>query len=291
MPCARCFQTPVHPKAFKAAQDQFRQVLAGGIPKGHRLVLSGSRIARNNGVALAVARLAKTGRAALQEFKTPTGWRAAEEVAARLADETAAAGQPLPRGLAGALVARVGTDARALAMEIEKLQLYAGDRPPTLEDVAAVVTPSRDAEVWDLQDAFADRDLSRTLAVLRRLADGGVSPILMVIQLVARVNDLLLLRDTLDRGQATARPGFQWSQDLSGAAREAVDDLGRRWDPAQKNAFVVKKALAQCRRFRRIELRRARHLLMGAHERMVSLGVPSELLLELAILDALPPAR
>lgn len=278
-------------KAFKAAQDQFRQVLAGGIPKGHRLVLSGSRIARNNGVALEAAKLAKAGRAELQEFSMPTGRRASGEVAARLAEESAKAGRPLPPGLADALVARVGADARALNMELEKLWLYAGDRTPTIEDVAAVVTPSRDAEIWDLQDAFAERDLPRTLSILRRLADSGVSPIAMVIQLVGRVNDLLVLRDALDRGQATVRAGFQWAPDLPAATRDAVEDLGRRWDPAQKHAFVLNKTLAQCRRFRRLELRRARHLLIGAHERMVSIAVPPGLLLELAVIDALSPSR
>ncbi len=275
-------------KSLKPAVEYLRKVLREGIPEGHTLVLSGSGIPRNSGIALDAAKLAKDGRAQVHSFEAPSRWNADRDATSLLAKDAAAAGHKLPPGLSEQIVARVGPDTRRLASELEKLLLYAGDRAPTSEDVTAVVTPSRTGETWDLLDAFGERRTVQTITLLRRLVDVGVSPVQLVIQLVSRVNDLLLVRDIQDRRQARiGGRSFQWAEGLSATTSEAVADLGKRFDPALKNSYVLGKLLEQSRKFRRIELRKARHLLIAAHEQMVSIQVPPEALLELAVLNSL----
>lgn len=277
-------------QGLKPSVDYLRSVIQKGIPAGHTLVLSGSQVALNSGVALDVGKLAKAGKAVLEEFDAPTRWNATREAAGWLAEESARSGRKLSPALCEELVARVGTDPRTLASELEKLLVYAGGNAPTSEDIAAVATPARTSEVWDLQDAFGERKLRQAVAVLRRLFDAGISPILMVIQLQSRVNELLLVRDVQDRRQGGGEGrSFQWGRGLPEASTAAIAALGKRWDPAQKSGFAMGKILAQSRNFKRIELRRARHLLMAAHERMVSASVPPEAVLELAVVDALAP--
>lgn len=277
-------------ESLKPMIEYLRDTVLTGIPDGHRLVLSGGSITKNSSVALAVAKLAKQGLAKVETFDAPARWNSDREAAAFVADEAAKAGRKVSGDVCQALVARAGADPRTLLVELEKLLLYAGDAAPTSEDVAAVVTPARSAEAWDLQDAFGARDLAGALAILRRLGDLGVSPIFLVMQLQTRVNDLLIVRDSLDRKFATADRSFQWSPGLEPEAAEAAASLDKRWNPAAKHSFVQGKLLTQCRKFRRIELRKARQILMTAHERMVSGGsVSAESLLEIAMAEALAP--
>jgi DNA polymerase-3 subunit delta len=53
------------------------------------------------------------------------------------------------------LVQRCGDDQSILLRELEKLQLYAGDRRVTAEDVRCVGTPTYEASIFDLLDSLA----------------------------------------------------------------------------------------------------------------------------------------
>lgn len=276
-------------ESLKPLVEYLRDTVLTGVPEGHALILSGASIPKNSSVALAVAKLAKQGLAEVKSFDSPAKWNSDREAAAFVGEEAAKTGRKLAAEVCEALVARAGLDPRTLISELEKLLLYSGDQPPTPSDVAAVVTPARSAEAWDLQDAFGARNLPEALAVLRRLGDLGVSPIFLVMQLQTRVNDLLIVRDSLDRRFGTGERSFQWSEGLSNETADAAASLDKRWNPATKHSFVQGKLLTQCRKFRRLELRKARQVFMNAHERMVSTGIPAESLLELALTEALAP--
>jgi DNA polymerase III delta subunit len=277
-------------ESLKPLIEYLRDTVLSGIPEGHTLILSGAAIAKNNSVALAVGKLAKQGLAEIKTFDPPAKWNSDREAAAFVAEESAKTGRKLAADVCDALVARAGSDPRTLVAELEKLLLYAGEKAASAGDVTAVVTPARSAEAWDLQDAFGARNLPEALSVLRRLGDLGVSPIFLVMQLQTRVNDLLIVRDSLDRKFGTGDRSFQWSDGLPPDTAEAAASLDKRWNPAAKHSFVQGKLLTQCRKFRRLELRKARQVFMNTHERMVSGGsVSPESLLELALTDALAP--
>ena len=169
--------------------------------------------------------------------------------------------------------------------ELEKLLLFAGDAEPTPEDVAAVVSPTAQTEAWDLPDAFGARDLKKALPLLHRLLDAGVSEIMLVIQLQYRVNDLLLVRDSIDRGLADDR--LRWASPLPADQAGNVDDLGERMAKSVSSNFTLGRLLSQAKNWTRLELRTARHVLDQAHARMTSIAMPQELVLELAIAEAM----
>ena len=67
----------------------------------------------------------------------------------------------------GELITRVGPNARALASEVEKLSLHAGDRPEvTLADVEAIATRNKQSRAFALADALGDRNLPRLMKCL-----------------------------------------------------------------------------------------------------------------------------
>ncbi len=264
------------------------RALLAAIPDGHTLVLSGASIdSRYGGIVNDALKMEKAGTANVCKFDLPSKGRMAEEAANLLVAESKKRKHPLSQDLCRAIVARAGTNSRQLVSELEKLLLFAGDADPTPEDVVAIVSPTAETEAWDLLDEFGARRLDKALPTLHRLLDAGVSDIMLVIQLQYRVNDLLLVRDCLDRKLAVAGRSFHWAEGLPEATQQAVDDLGDRAKRSVNNPYTSFKLVDQAKHWTRLELRTARHILDHAHERMTSVAMPRELVLELAIAEAL----
>jgi len=71
------------------------------------------------------------------------------------------------------LVESLGADVARIAVEIEKLALYAGQRAVGVEEIAALVPDARATTIFILVNALARRDRARSLEVLDTLAKEG----------------------------------------------------------------------------------------------------------------------
>jgi DNA polymerase-3 subunit delta len=94
----------------------------------------------------------------------PLGWREAPRWVERF---TAKTGKRITAQAAQALVALAGTGLRTLALEVEKLAAYVGDRGEiTADDVDAVASRLSEASVFSLTDAIGERNLRRAMKTL-----------------------------------------------------------------------------------------------------------------------------
>jgi DNA polymerase-3 subunit delta len=102
-------------------------------------------------------------------------FRAFSPEAARALAQTLAREVGLQLGLAelALLLDATGGDAARLAVEIEKLKLFAGTRKVTSEDIAALVPDARGATVFALVAALGRGDRSRALEILDTLVRAG----------------------------------------------------------------------------------------------------------------------
>jgi len=96
--------------------------------------------------------------------------RSARLEAERLA---AAAGARLDAEALDLLVESLGADLTRIAVEIEKLALYAGGRAVGAEDIAALVPDARAASIFALVNALGRRDRARSLEILDTLTREG----------------------------------------------------------------------------------------------------------------------
>jgi|LNFM01.1.fsa_nt_gb DNA polymerase-3 subunit delta len=107
------------------------------------------------------------------------------------------------RGAAESLLLSIGADLGALADALERLQLFAGGRTITDDDVEEIIKPIRESGPFELSEAVADRDLPRCLSIIDSLSRAGNrdKPALVVLALVARqIRMLALARDGIDKG-------------------------------------------------------------------------------------------
>lgn len=185
-----------------------------------------------------------------------------------------------------AIVERTGTSMRALQSELEKILLYVGTRPTvTTTDVMAVLSSSREANVFDLTNALSSRDAGQALAALRSLS-AQREPIPRILGTIANeIRSLLVARCVLDArfaGQvdpAMAFPAFQ-ARILPRLKEASEGDDGSAAQLAEMHPFRAFQMLRSASRFSQAELLRALGILHETDLTLKTSGHPEGLLLE-----------
>lgn len=140
---------------------------------------------------------------------------------------------PAVRRLADA----VGKDLSRLALSIDQLALYAGDRPVEVEDVEDLVANTRERSVFELTDAIGVGDTARALEAVAALCDQRQSAIGVVAMLARHMRQLGAARagleERLNRSQMARRIG------APPFAVERITKQAQRYQPAD-----VARALA-----------------------------------------------
>ena len=135
----------------------------------------------------------------------------------------------------------VGPNLWAMDSEIEKLSLYCDERPIGPDDVQALVTGAKEANVFRLVDAIMARRADAALAEMRTLLDtGAAGPYLL--SMVARQARMIAVAQELI---AQGTPQQEWGPRLGTGS-----------------AFVVRKTAEQARRFSPDAVRRLYRLLV-----------------------------
>lgn len=172
------------------------------------------------------------------------------------------------------LVEVVGDDVTVLAVEAEKLAMWAAGEQigPAEIDLLAVPAPG-ETPMWVLSDAWGSRDVAAVLAACEAELASGVEPFLIAVRLAAQAT---FVRSV----QALAAEGL--------GAREIASRL-------KKHEFRVRKALGHAERYSREELDAAVIRLAELDAALKGASrLSAELELERALVDltrALEPAR
>lgn len=271
----------------KANAARLAEMVKAGLPEGSNLVVTALKINRGQGFFKAFS-------SAGQVFDLGGGFREWElrERAEVLLDECLSkSGLKMNPATREAFLSRVGTNSRQIASEIEKLAAYCGRRKTaTEEDVADVVATDATSEIWDLSEAFASRDTRLFIERLERHYSQGESPIFIAQMLLGQVSNLLLLRDALDRGWASASGrSISWA----GLPREIADAFSAAEKDPRKAFFggIAQRATRNAALWRTAELKAARHHILMLREDLVSKQLPDLFMLETRLLQALGTRR
>lgn len=274
-------------EAIKGPLGELTTLIKAGLPEGQHLLLTTSRIHRASALFKAFGASGE-----IKDFGNNLKAKECTRRAGAFLDHwLPVVGIALDEAVKEQFLARVGNDSRQIASELEKLRCYAGPgKPVTAADVEAIVSGGSVTEIWRLLDAFGRRDLAGLIRLLRLLLSQSEHPIRLANSLDSRVNDLILVREALDRGwaQADSYAGLRWSP-LPPAAEAwlaARDPDIRKWP-----SFRVKGLMVQAAAWTLRELRVARHLLIRMREDLVSSPLPQEWLLEVCMIKALGGAK
>jgi DNA polymerase III subunit delta len=109
------------------------------------------------------------------------------------------------------LVETVGSDLSRLALSVEQLGMYAGDRAVTSDDVDELIADTRERSVFELTDAIGAADRPRALAAVASLCDQRESAVGVVVMLARHIRQLSLVHvmrsENIPRGAWGSRIG------------------------------------------------------------------------------------
>jgi len=179
------------------ASEELLAVLESGLSPGVTLLLTASSVDSRKRV---VKRLKEMGAVVeLAVERERTGALSAESAAAIIDRVLAAHGKKLAPAARERLQRRVGGDPGALASEVEKLCLWAGEAPVIqADDVERVTRDLAGAWIFDFTEALAKRETARAILLLRGLLGAGDHPLRLLATLHSHVRLLLVLRECLD---------------------------------------------------------------------------------------------
>lgn len=165
---------------------------------------------------------------ALHELEAPrdvTPWIRAEAKARKIAIAPEACSR---------LADVIGKDLARLALALEQLALYAGDRSITAEDVDDLVADTRERSVFELTDAIGAGDLTAALGSVASLCEQRQSAIGVVVMIARFVRQLGLCHvansqrlGQSDAAQLIGVPPFKVSKIMGQARRYDEAGLAR----------------------------------------------------------------
>lgn len=167
----------------------------------HIVLIARATVAPTNPIYKVVSSLEREKRARILRFEPPrradrAGW------VRKLAEER---GLTITPGAVRLLLELAQPDLRLLDQEIAKLGLYAAPATRIDEDaVRALVSDTREEEIYALTDAMATGRPGEVAAVLQSLLDAGKEPTWMLYTLVSHWRRLLQARAIRDRGGSVA---------------------------------------------------------------------------------------
>ncbi len=187
------------------------------------------------------------------------------------------------------MVERAGNQSRQLAIEVEKLQVYLGNRKEvTADDVMIIVSPARERGYGELSTAFGQRDLVATLNVLRQLLHQKESAVGLMISLENRVRELLVYRTAIARKWARVYGDPDWPKIDWVSSPEAEEFFsGLPNDPRKANPFWAGRLAGWAAGFSLSGLQRIQRQLVEDHGRMTDGSAAPELILEWCIIKCL----
>jgi DNA polymerase III delta subunit len=207
-------------------------------------------------------------------------WEREKHAEERLDTLLEQAGIQMGRAARSEFIARVGFDTRQQVQELEKLRTYLHPKVSATEnDVREITSIGREADAWDVLDAFGERSADALLVALNQLSGQRGIGIMLAAMLEKNVRDLIVLREAHDRKWASAGG---WSNSIPPEAQVMLNTLPV--NPKATTAWILRKKLPHAMNYTLQELRIARFRILDMREKMVSTSHPEMHLLQATLL-------
>lgn len=270
--------------------ERIIDIVEGGLGSDVRFVISATGIDKRRS---AYKRLSKI--ASMEVFDKPdtskAGWEQA--VLSDASRKVKAMGMTFESGALELLVQMAGDDTRQMENELEKIDLFLGERRRAgLATVRNLVSMSRAGVLWDLGNAIGKRDLKRALELLGTLMYQGQNAIgLLLAAVVPRVRSLLLIKDLGSRYKLNKFNYSGFCSSLESLPSTATSHLPRKKDGSGFNAYPLFLALPETGNFSLEELHDGYKACLQANAKLVTSSLDPKLVLERLLVGLLSRGR
>ena len=186
-----------------------------GFPKGHHLILTAESVDKRTGLYKAVAAggcvvdcsVSMSARKKDREMQQKIVFDQAREV-------LAASGKKMGSRAMETMYELIGFDLNAFTRGLEKLIAYTGERKVIeVEDIRAVLTKSREAPIYELTGAVADKNALAAMARLNELLNSGYHYLQILMALTNQLRRLLLVKGFINSPSGNCwQPGMPYNR-------------------------------------------------------------------------------
>jgi len=277
-------------ETIKERLEQFVRLIKDGLSDGHQLLVSAAKVDKRFAFFKACVAAGTVEEHALAS----KSYQQDREAMQRLVDVLNEHNLEMAEPVREAFHKKVGNETRQIVNEVSKLATFVhGRESVSIDDVDLITSRSSSALAWDLADAAGERDLPGALSILRLLLFQREPAIGLVIALENRYRDLIICREALDRGwlqlRGGRRPSAKWDELSADVAEILTGELGQA--PTKVHPYRLSKLAQQAAQYGLNELVRARRLAVLTHERLVTVSISEEIVLELLIIRLLGGRR
>ncbi len=264
--------------AVQEALEELGDVLAGGLAPDITFLLSATEVDKRRAFYKA---LSKRGEIQVIDKldASRSGWE--EEATEIVRGKAKARALRFDEEALDLFVLLTGGNTRQIENELEKVDLYVGEkRNVTADEVRMLVPLSRAGVIFELGNALAACDLDRALALIRSLLDQGESAIgILLVAILPTVRNLLLAKDLMERHRL-ARPSapFSFISTVNRLPAAATEHLPRKKD-GTVNTYALGIAAMSAHRFQTGQLIDGLEACLEANLQLVSSARDHELIL------------
>jgi DNA polymerase-3 subunit delta len=176
---------------------------------------------------------------------------------------------------------RVGFHPVAAALESEKLALYTEERPRiTVADLNEVLGRTREEAVYELSEAFSNRDLPAALMINGRLLENGLHPLAIIAALRNHLKKMLVIGGLRDLETPAYRPGLSFPA-FKGGYLEPLKAGRADWPKdLPGHPYALYMMFQKVEKFQTKTLTGSLSELLAAEYRLKSSGLPEKIVLE-----------
>jgi DNA polymerase-3 subunit delta len=268
--------------------ENILDVLESDLPPDIKFVLSTTSIDKRR---TSFKRLSKI--ATMDVYDKPdtsrAGWE--EAVMAQAMVKARGLGLSFESGALELLVQMAGDDTRQLENEIEKIDLYLGERRRCgLNTVRGMVSMSRAGVIWEIGNAIGARDLQRALELLGVLMYQGQNAIgILLAAIVPKVRNLLIVKELTTKNKVNTMSYNSFNSSLDALAPSATAHLPRKKDGSGFNVYPLFLAVAEARKFTLEELHEGFAACLAANSKLVTTQLDTKVVLERLLVGLLAP--
>jgi DNA polymerase III delta subunit len=267
----------------KAAVERLTLWLGEGLQEGQNLIITTPKVLRTSVFF-------KTCQKQGEVIDFGSGlkpWEREKFAEDRLESLLEQAGLQMEKAARNEFIARVGFDTRQQVQELEKLKMYLHPNvSATANDVREITSIGREADAWDVLDAFGERKAAGLLIALNQLSGQRGIGIMLAAMLEKNVRDLIILREAHDKKWVSDRG---WSSHIPPETMVMLNTLPI--NPKTTAAWALRKKLPHAMNYTLQELRVARFRILDMREKMVSTGLPEMHLLQATLLRIIGKRR
>ncbi len=226
-----CAQRGPESAEVRDDSDGLTNILSGTLPEGNHLILTAQVVDKRKQLFKQIEEVGT-----VLYFPRVKGEAKQKFMLIEMAQELLAVkGKKLTPDAWQAIGRKTGFELRESILALEKLIIYTGDKPAIdAGDVEEVTGKTKEDTVFDLTSALVERNLPRTLIILRDLLEQGVHHLVVMKMLTREVRLLLYARLLLRSGKLssyTSRMDFNRFQagvypDIKALAGKEKEGLG-----------------------------------------------------------------